>query len=74
MILTLGAILILTGFFQIIFEIAGGAQLIKYIPYPVVAGLVTGVGLLMVKSQIGLLTKEWHTFFPTTAEETYPPS
>ena len=73
MILTLGAILILTGFFQIIFTIAGGAQLIKYIPYPVVAGLVTGVGLLMVKSQIGLLTKEWHTFFPTNAEETYPP-
>jgi len=59
MLLTLSAILILTGIFQILFALAGGTRLIKYIPYPVIAGLVAGVGILMVLSQWELLAKEW---------------
>jgi len=54
--LTLSAILILTGVFQVIFSLFGGAKLVKYIPYPVVVGLVTGIGFLMIKSQIKLFT------------------
>ncbi len=58
MLTALSAILILTGLFQLAFGAIGGGQLIKYIPYPVVAGLVTGIGLLMIKSQVLLLAKD----------------
>ena len=58
MMTALSAILILTGLFQLAFGAIGGGQLIKYIPYPVVAGLVTGIGLLMIKSQFLLLSKD----------------
>ncbi|MCF8069860.1 MAG: hypothetical protein K9L30_14865 [Desulfobacterales bacterium] len=57
MMTTLSAILILTGIFQLTFGAIGGGQLVKYIPNPVVAGLVTGIGLLMIKSQVLLLSK-----------------
>jgi len=56
---TLAAVLMLTGVFQILFARLGGAQLVKYIPYPVVTGLVSGVGFLMVKSQWLLLAGHW---------------
>ncbi len=49
------AILMLAGVFQFLIGISGGGQLIKYIPHPVVAGFLTGSGLLMVISQIGTL-------------------
>ena len=72
MILTLSAILITTGVFQILFSLLGGTRLIKFIPYPVVAGLVTGVGLLMLKSQYTLLAKDWSTVVPHSLQEGYP--
>ena len=55
MLTTLSAILVLTGMFQIVFSLFGGAKLVKYIPYPVVVGLVTGIGVLMIKSQLGFV-------------------
>ncbi|MFC1828201.1 SulP family inorganic anion transporter [Thermodesulfobacteriota bacterium] len=58
MMTALSAILILTGLCQLAFGAVGGGQLIKYIPFPVVAGLVTGIGLLMIKSQVLLLAKD----------------
>lgn len=60
MMTALSAILILTGIFQLAFGAMGGGQLIKYIPYPVVTGLVTGIGLLMVKSQLLLLAQDFN--------------
>ena len=72
MLLTLSAILVMTGVFQIIFSLVGGTQLIKFIPYPVVAGLVTGVGLLMIKSQWSLLAKGFDGVIPLTLEAGYP--
>ncbi|NNJ97204.1 MAG: hypothetical protein HKP12_08585 [Gammaproteobacteria bacterium] len=50
LLLALIAILLLTGLLQFLLGISGGGQLIKFIPYPAVAGLVTGIGLLMVLS------------------------
>jgi len=44
--------MVLTGLFQFLLGISGGGQLIKFIPYPAVAGLVTGVGVLMVLSML----------------------
>ena len=46
-------ILVTTGLFQILLGLTGGGQLIKFIPHPVVAGFLTGSGLLMVISQLG---------------------
>jgi len=51
LILALFTILVLMGLFQFLLGISGGGQLIKFIPYPAVAGLVTGIGLLMILSQ-----------------------
>lgn len=59
MLLALSAILLLTGIFQIVFSLFGGAKLVKYIPYPVVVGLVTGIGFLMIKSQMKFLTNSY---------------
>jgi len=72
MLLYLSTILISMGIFQIIFSLLGGAQLIKYIPYPVIAGLVTGVGLLMIKSQATMLSKGWNGQIPSSMQSIYP--
>lgn len=45
-------IVMLAGVLQAIVGFANGGQLIKYIPYPVIAGFMTGSGLLMLKSQL----------------------
>ena len=61
MLTTLSAILILTGLFQIIFALFGGAKLVKYIPYPVIVALITGVGILMIKSQLKIFFTSYTT-------------
>jgi len=55
MLLTLSCILVLTGVFQIIFSLLGGAELVKYIPYPVIVGQISAIGVLMIKSQISFI-------------------
>lgn len=40
------------GALQLLFAALGGGQLIKYIPYPVVAGYLSGVGVLIAISQV----------------------
>lgn len=52
MLLMLG---ILAGLFQMLFGFVGIGRLIKYIPYPVVSGYLTGVGLIIIGSQVGKL-------------------
>ncbi len=42
----------LTGLLQILIGFLGVGRLIKYIPYPVVSGYLSGVGLIIVGSQI----------------------
>ncbi|MFZ2853236.1 MAG: SulP family inorganic anion transporter [Rhodocyclaceae bacterium] len=43
---------ILTGLIQILIGFLGVGKLIKYIPYPVVSGYLSGVGLIIIGSQI----------------------
>ena len=43
---------ILTGLIQILIGFLGIGRLIKYIPYPVVSGYLSGVGLIIIGSQI----------------------
>lgn len=52
MLLMLG---MLAGAFQVLFGFVGIGRLIKYIPYPVVSGYLTGVGLIIIGSQISKL-------------------
>jgi SulP family sulfate permease len=72
LVMTLGAILVITGLLQVVFSLVGGTQLIKFIPFPVVAGLVSGVGLLMIKSQWTLLAKGFDGIVPLTLQAGYP--
>lgn len=48
----LGAVLFFTGIFQIVFGLLKGGEIIKIIPYPVVASMITAIGILMIKSQL----------------------
>lgn len=43
---------ILAGGFQVLFGFLGIGRLIRYIPYPVVSGYLTGVGLIIIGSQL----------------------
>ena len=49
------AVIVGSGLFQILIGLVGGGRLIKFIPYPVVAGFMTGAAVLMVLSQVGPL-------------------
>ncbi|MDP2301111.1 MAG: SulP family inorganic anion transporter [Ignavibacteria bacterium] len=54
-----------SGIFQLIVGFIGGGRFIKYIPYPVVAGYLSGVGVLIFIGQLPKLLgiKEHLTFF-----------
>lgn len=43
---------VLAGVFQLLFGRIGLGQLIKYIPFPVVSGYLSGVGLVIITSQL----------------------
>lgn len=45
-------LLITMGIMQFLIGLTGGGRLIKFLPYPVVAGFITGSGVLMILSQI----------------------
>jgi SulP family sulfate permease len=50
--LMLAMVALLCGVFQVLFGIIGLGRLIKYMPYPVVSGYLSGVGLIIVVSQV----------------------
>jgi len=50
--LLLTLVALLAGGLQFLFGTIGGGRLIKYIPYPVVAGYLSGVGVLIFLSQV----------------------
>ncbi|MEI6106028.1 MAG: SulP family inorganic anion transporter [Opitutae bacterium] len=43
---------LMSGGLQVLYGLAGGGKLIKYIPYPVVSGYLSGVGVLIFLSQL----------------------
>ncbi len=43
---------LVAGALQVAFGLLGGGRLIKYIPYPVVAGYLSGVGIIIVIGQL----------------------
>ena len=43
---------LMCGFAQLVFGAVGLGRLIKYMPYPVVSGYLSGVGLIIIASQI----------------------
>jgi SulP family sulfate permease len=50
--LLLVVLALMTGVLQMIFGFVGLGSLIKYMPYPVVSGYLSGVGLIIIGSQI----------------------
>ncbi|MBI4861037.1 MAG: SLC26A/SulP transporter family protein [Candidatus Riflebacteria bacterium] len=56
LLLALTAILVLAGSILVAIGLSGGGRLIKYIPWPVMAGFMTGAAVLMIRSQIKPLT------------------
>ena len=48
----LALICLVSATLQLLFGIAGIGKLIKYMPYPVVSGYLTGVGLIIIASQV----------------------
>ncbi len=51
-IVMLTLVALVCGGFQVLFGAVGLGRLIKYMPYPVVSGYLTGVGLLILTSQV----------------------
>ena len=47
----LAGVIVLAGLIQMAIAVSGGGRLIKFIPYPVVVGFMTGAALLMIQSQ-----------------------
>ncbi|TGN21150.1 STAS domain-containing protein [Leptospira idonii] len=50
-----GIAVLFAGLIQVVMGFLGGGKLIKYIPYPVVTGYLSGLGILIVISQLPLL-------------------
>ena len=49
------AAVILGGIFQIIFGLLRTGQFIRYMPYPVISGFMSGIGIIVILIQIGPL-------------------
>ncbi|MEN8251069.1 MAG: SulP family inorganic anion transporter [Bacteroidota bacterium] len=69
MLIIIGAVLFLTGIFQIIFGLLRGGEIIKLIPFPVVASMITAIGILMMGSQVKQLMPSeaidgWQRYIP----------
>lgn len=52
-VISLALVGLFSGALQLLYGALGGGRLIKYIPYPVVAGYMSGVGLLIILKQAG---------------------
>ena len=51
-VLMIGIVVLMTALLQIAFGAIGLGRLIKYMPYPVVSGYLSGVGLVIILSQL----------------------
>lgn len=51
-VLLLTFVALLSGSLQFLYGVIGGGRLIKYIPFPVVSGYLSGVGLLILSGQL----------------------
>jgi sulfate permease, SulP family len=61
--INLSILIFIAGIFQIIIALSNGGRLIKFIPYPVVAGFMTGSAILMISSQLTMLDAQSFSFF-----------
>lgn len=59
----LAILIFVSGIFQILIGLSNGGRLIKFIPYPVVAGFMTGSAILMISSQLTMLEIQSFSFF-----------
>ncbi len=68
----MAALVLLSGLFQILIALSGSGRLIKFIPYPVISGFMTGSAILMLLSQrqplvgTAILASESFAWLPAT--------
>jgi len=55
-IIIIGLTVLFAGIFQILFSFVGGGKVIKYIPYPVVTGYLSSVGIIIFLGQLPRIT------------------
>lgn len=55
LVLLISLLLMISGAMQVAIGLSNGGRLIKFIPFPVVTGFITGSALLMILSQLRLL-------------------
>ncbi len=59
----LAIVVIMTGLIQVLLGLTGAGRIVKLVPVPVVAGIMTGSGALMIQSQFGpaaiTMTPSW---------------
>lgn len=65
LLVALAVLVILSGLIQLSIGLSGGGQLVKFIPYPMVAGLVSAIGILMMWSQLDPLLPMFDSGVPS---------
>lgn len=48
----IATVMLLAGFFQIVFSFSQMGKYVKYIPYPVISGFMSGIGIIIIVLQI----------------------
>lgn len=51
-------VIVLAGIFQIVSGLIKLGQLIEYLPYPVISGFMTGIAILIIKSQLEIVMSD----------------
>ncbi len=68
--LFLGLAIFIGGALQVVYGLIGGGRLVKFMPYPVVAGFMNGIAILIFIGQIKPflgVSGDWASFDPTRA-------
>ncbi|MBV9262609.1 MAG: SulP family inorganic anion transporter, partial [Pseudolabrys sp.] len=56
--LVLPILVLMAGAWEIVFAVTGLSRVVKFAPYPVIAGFVTGIGLLIIINQVPVIFDE----------------
>ena len=74
--LLIGACVVLAGTLQIAFAVLRADALVRFLPYPFLAGFTTGVAALIVLGQmpalLGITKAQWEAGWPATLEAMHP--
>ena len=64
---TVMTIIMLAGTFQVLFGLLGAGKLVRFMPYPVISGFMSGIGIIIITLQIGPIMGSPSAHSPTEA-------